>query len=260
MMHDPATSTFRRADTGSRRADTGSRRADTGAVLLALTFPTLVTWLYFVVLADHAAAVQQVAYGVGKTLQFAFPAVWVLAWQRRRLRPTWPRTRGLAESVGFGLFVLAAMLVLYHVWLEPAGYLAASREEIRRKVLGFGLDSPLKYIGLGVFYALGHSLLEEYYWRWFVFGQLRELLRLWPAILVSSFGFMAHHVIVLSTFFGWQSPATWLFSLAVAVGGIAWAWIYQRSQSLYGPWLSHLFVDAGIFAIGYEMVKDLLAG
>ena len=66
---------------------------------------------------------------------------------------------------------------------------------------------------------------------------------------------MAHHVLVLATFFGWTSPATYLFSLAIAVGAAVWAWLYARTDSIYGPWLSHLLVDAGIFLIGYDMVR-----
>jgi len=235
-----------------------SRLADTCAVLLALTLPTLVTWLYFVVLADHPAGIQQTAYSIGKGLQFALPVVWVLAVQRQRLRFRPPGTKGLTESVAFGVFVMVAMSVLFHVWLLPAGYLDAAREAIRQKVLGFGADTLWKYIALGTFYSACHSFLEEYYWRWFVFGQLRRMIPLTAAVLVSSLAFMAHHVLVLATFFGWSSPATYIFSLAVAVGGVVWAWIYHRSQSLYGPWLSHLFVDAGIFTIGYYLVKDLL--
>jgi len=237
-----------------------SRRADAGIVLLALVLPTAVTWLYFIALADSAPAIQQLAYGIGKTFQFGLPVVWVVAFQRRRLGLRLPGTRGLLESAGFGVLVVVAMWILYGAWLEPAGTMDGPREAVRIKVLGLGLDSPLKYAALGVFYSLGHSLLEEYYWRWFVFGQLRRLMRLWPAILVSSLGFMAHHVLVLSTFFGWDSPATWLFSLAVAFGGAVWAWLYLRSDSLYGPWLSHLLVDAGIFILGYQMVGDLFAG
>jgi uncharacterized protein len=54
------------------------------------------------------------------------------------------------------------------------------------------------------------------------------------------------------------SPWTWLFSLSVAVGGAFWAWLYQRTGSLYGPWLSHLLVDAAIFLVGYDLASDLL--
>lgn len=233
------------------------RRADVWAVVFGLVFPTLVTWLYFVLLADRTPRIQQVVFLFGKGIQFAFPVVWVLAVQRGSLRWKPHGMKGLAESLGFGLFVFVAMLLLYHGWLKPAGYLDSAAGEVRQKVQAFGADSPAGYFALGAFYALGHSFLEEYYWRWFVFGQLRRLVALRPAIVVSSVGFMAHHVLVLGTFFQWSLLPTALFSLAVAVGGAVWAWIYHRSDSLYGPWLSHLLVDAAIFTIGYHLVGDL---
>lgn len=238
-INDPAAST--------------SRRADAYAVLFALVFPTLLTWVYFVLLAGQEAGTQA-AYGLGKCIQFAFPLFWFLAAQRRRLRWKPPGTPGLAESVAFGVFVFAAMLLMYHAWLKPEGYLDAAVKKIGQKVADFGADTPTKYFVLAAFYSLVHSFLEEYYWRWFVFGQLRRLVPLWAAVLVSSAGFMAHHVVVLGTYFGWFSVATVFFSLAVAAGGAVWAWIYHRSDSLYGPWLSHVFVDAGIFVIGYHLV------
>ena len=69
---------------------------------------------------------------------------------------------------------------------------------------------------------------------------------------------MAHHVILLAAYFQWTSPSTYWFSLAVATGGVVWAWIYERSQTLWGPWLSHALVDAGIFLIGFDLARDQL--
>jgi membrane protease YdiL (CAAX protease family) len=234
------------------------RLDDRCALLFALVFPTLLTWIYFVALARFPAAVQQGAYAVGKTLQFAFPVIWVFVVRREEFCWAWPRRRGLIEGLAFGSLVLLAMLILYYGWLGPRGYFDLPAVAIREKVAGMGLDSKWKYASLGVFYAVCHSFMEEYYWRWFVFARLRRHTSLAIAVGVSSAGFMAHHVILLATFFGWTSPATYLFSLAVAVGGAAWAWIYQRSQSLFGPWISHLLVDAGIFIIGYDLARDLL--
>jgi uncharacterized protein len=102
--------------------------------------------------------------------------------------------------------------------------------------------------------SAGHSLLEEYYWRWFLFGGLRRFMPVAAAVVLSSLAFAAHHVILLAVFFGGQALPTILFSVCVAVGGAAWAWIYQRSGSLLGPWLSHLMIDAGIFVVGYDLV------
>jgi membrane protease YdiL (CAAX protease family) len=130
------------------------------------------------------------------------------------------------------------------------------RTRWKQKVSGMGVNSLWKYAALGVAYALFHSFMEEYYWRWFVFGQLERLVSTPTAIAVSALGFMAHHVIVLATYFGWAAPATWIFSLCVAVGGAVWAWAYHRGGSLLSPWISHGFVDAAIFLIGYDLANS----
>jgi len=232
-----------------------SRISDSLAVAFALGFPTLITWVYFVYLADSSPTLQQTAYGIGKVLQFAFPLFWVVAVCRRRPEWKWPTARGLALGAAFGAAVFAATMVMYFGWLKPAGYFATAGDAIHRKVTGFGVNSFWPYVALGTFYSLCHSFLEEYYWRWFIFGGLNRLVPLKAAIAISSVGFTAHHVLVLAFYFGWTSPATLFFSFAVAVGGAVWAWLYHQSGALYAVWLSHLLVDAAIFTIGYDLVR-----
>ena len=102
--------------------------------------------------------------------------------------------------------------------------------------------------------------MEEYYWRWFVFGWLKRWTPLWVAIAVSSVAFMGHHIIILNKYFpGRFWTAALPFSLCVAVGGAVWAWLYHRTQSLYAAWVSHAVIDAAIFAIGFQMVWPLAA-
>ena len=240
----------------------GNRRAEIGAMVFAIVLPSLVTLLYFVVLDGFAPTVQQSAYSISKAVQFLFPLVWVLLVCREKLRwrleiPGGKRPlaamSGVSIGIAFGLAVLAAMLVLYHAWLKPF-FDSGPADEVRAKVAGLEFDALWKYIALSTFYSLFHSFLEEYYWRWFVFGRLTRIASTGTAILVSSLGFMAHHVILLSVYFGAVSIATVLFSLAIAVGGAFWAWLYARTGSILGPWLSHLLIDAAIFLIGYSMV------
>jgi membrane protease YdiL (CAAX protease family) len=227
-------------------------------VLVALVFPTLAAIVYFVLLAGHPPGSQQAAYLVGKVLQFGFPVVWVWLVQRNRPEFRWPTARELGEGGALGAVILATMLVLYFAWLRRGGLPPEVVEGIRRKVSGMDMASPTRFIALGAFYALGHSLLEEYYWRWFVFGQLQALTALPTALAFSAIGFMAHHVCVLAQLFGWNSPLrlflTVFLSASVAMGGVLWALLYRRHGSLYGVWLSHLLVDAGIFIIGYDLV------
>jgi membrane protease YdiL (CAAX protease family) len=228
--------------------------ADWQAVLLALIFPTAATWAYFVLLAGSTYA--QAVYASGKLLQFAFPVCWVALWHRRRLRPAAPSSSGVGQGLALGLIVVAAMMALYYGYLKTSPILASAPVEIAKKMVDFRVDSPAKYLALAAFISLLHSLLEEYYWRWFVFGQLRRSLPFAAAAVISSLGFMAHHVLVVGGFLKSYGLATWLFSLCVAVGGFLWAWIYQRTRSLYGPWLSHVAIDAGLMWLGFELWRS----
>ncbi|MDA1049737.1 MAG: CPBP family glutamic-type intramembrane protease [Planctomycetota bacterium] len=243
--------------TGSHDAMAISSRANLAAIVFAIVFPSIVTLAYFVVVTGQPVWLQQSTAVIGKVIQFGFPAVWVCVVLREKVGCPCPTRRGIGAGFGFGLLIAAAMLALAFLWLKPIGFFDGPSEAIRAKIQDLGLNTVAKYAAAGLFYSLCHSLMEEYYWRWFVFRRLRDFVRPTTAIAISSLGFMAHHVIVLAVYFGWASPATYLFSAAVAIGGAVWAWIYQRSDSLYGPWLSHLLVDAAIFTIGYDLARDL---
>ena len=230
------------------------RSRDLVAVAFCIVLPTIVTLAYFVWFADKAEALK-LAFGIGKVVQFGFPGVFAWLYARNRIGLPRKSKDGVGFGLVFGVIIATATALLYAWWLKPAGEIEKAAEQIQNKVAGFGIDSALAYFGLGVFYAVAHSFLEEYYWRWFVFGQLRPWVSKTSAIVISSLGFMAHHIIVLGTFFGWTNWLAYFLSLCVAVGGAVWAWLYDRNQSLLGPWLSHALVDAGIFAVGYDIVK-----
>jgi membrane protease YdiL (CAAX protease family) len=228
--------------------------ADRAIIVLSLLLPTAVTWLYFVALNDAPAALQRSAYGIGKSIQFALPVVWVCLVQRQRPNLQLPSSKWLIGGGLFGLAVAAAATALYFGVLKPEGMFDAPAAAVRAKVESFGAASPPMFLLLALFYSTIHSLLEEYYWRWFVFRQLDRWIKLPAAIAISSIAFAAHHVLVLAHYFGGTSPLTWLFTAAVAIGGAIWAWFYRASGSIYAPWLSHAIVDAAIFAVGYDVI------
>jgi len=231
-------------------------RADRAALIFTITFPSFLTWVYFILLAESAAGLQLAAKSLGMMIQIGFPLFWFVYVQRQQLSWIRPNRDGLVIGGLLGLVIVAAMFGAYQLWLKPSGAFDTAAPSVIEKVKGMGIDSTAKFAALSAFYAVLHSLLEEYYWRWFVFAQLRRATALGSAIAISALGFMAHHVIVLSVFFGWGSFLSLFFSLGVAVGGVAWAWLYHHSRSLFGPWLSHALVDAGIFLVGFEIVKS----
>lgn len=244
------------ADTPREPADTSLPAWPWGALLIvALTLPTLATWIYFYALAGTEAV--RWTYSGGKVVQFAMVLPWFALRRRERsvepATPRWPWWLAMEIAVMFGLAVVALGVALYAGVLRDSALMAPAAGLIRGKLADMGVNTPEGYLAMTVFMAGIHSLLEEGYWRWFVYGGLRRMTPEPVAISVSSLGFMAHHVLVLAAFFPGQWGWVAVFSLAVAVGGAAWAWLYRQSGSLLGPWLSHLVVDVGIMAIGYHL-------
>ena len=220
----------------------------------ATIFPFMAAWLYLVVLSGHESGVVQAAYGAAKIVQFALPAVWIGLVCRQSLRLPLARTAGLKAGLLLGATVVAGMLLMYFLWLKPEQYLAHFAPMIRAKARGFGMGSQPAFIAGAVLLSSLHALLEEYYWRWFVFGGLRHYMPVAAAVVISALAFTAHHVILLASFFGGLTLPAVFFSLCVAIGGAAWAIIYHRSGSLLGPWISHALIDAGIFVVGYDIL------
>lgn len=239
------------ADLDGRPGKMG-KTATLAAVTAAALFPTLATWLYFVALPGSRWTT--LVFAACKVLQFTFPLIWVLGVERSHPRLwTRPSSKGLLAGLVSGLAMLAGIVFLWELFLEGTALAARATQAADAKLTAFGIGTVGGYILLAVFYSVFHSLLEEYYWRWFLLGHLRRYVPDTAAVLLSSLAFMSHHVLVVGEFLGGYGPLTWILASSVAVCGLIWSWLYQRSHSLSGPWLSHALADAGLLWIGFGM-------
>jgi membrane protease YdiL (CAAX protease family) len=238
---------------------------DVPALVFVHLFPLAMSWLYLVAFRRSAGNEPQtgiiiaVAFATAKLVQFSFPALYVFTFERDKLRLVRPSLHGMLVAGGFGLGVAIAILGLFFGVLRHTPWFADAPAKIYRLVDDLHSAGHIRFWLLCALFAIGHSLLEEYYWRWFAFGWLRRYTPVGIAIAVSSLGFMAHHVVLLDFYFPgrfWTLVVP--FSLCVATGGAVWAWIYQRTGTLYAPWLSHALIDWALFVVGYAMVAPLL--
>jgi membrane protease YdiL (CAAX protease family) len=223
-------------------------------LIVALVFPTAGALVYFVA-TDPESPAFRISYAASKFIQFTLPMIVIALLNQDRFRQIRLSMRGFGAGVAVGLAILAAIQAAYWLALRDSPVLSGLATAVRSKVSGFGMDTPGRFVTLAVLLSLAHSFLEEYYWRWFIHGALRERLPPATAILISSTAFAAHHVVVLHIYFPesfWS--ATLPFSLGVAVGGACWAWLYDRFTSLAGPWAAHALADAALMAIGFDLL------
>ncbi len=125
-------------------------------------------------------------------------------------------------------------------------------EFMRDKIEEVGLGTPMRYLLGALAWITINSLLEEYVWRWFVFTRCETLMPRVPAVLASALFFTFHHVIALAVYFDWR--ITVLGSLGVFVGGATWSWLYLRYRNIWAAYVSHVFADVVIFAIGWRII------
>lgn len=206
---------------------------------------------YFVIFQKSDRA--QLLYTLTKIFTLLWPptAVYVIE-KRRFLRPK-KMFAGHLKSIPLGLLsgVVMAGLIWGFYRFSPLGITVREfAPQIIAKVAALGLLEH--YVAFSVFLAVFHSLLEEYYWRWYVFGRL-QLLTSWKwSYPLAGLAFAAHHFVVLSTYF--PPFLTLISGVGVAIGGIFWCWLYHRYQSLLGCWLSHFLVDVIILYIGFLLI------
>lgn len=222
----------------------------TAALGPAVLLPFMASLFYFVLFSDHPAA--RALYGATKV----FTVVWPWLALRFLLRGPFPgptagwraRVRALPLGAAVGAIVVALFILVMGTPL--GGVVSGATGAIGTKARQLGVFEH--YWAFALFLSLANSLVEEYYWRWFLFGRLRLILPRWPAHLLAALAFSAHHAVITTQFL----PLAWglVAAAAVAVGGVIMSALYERQGTVAGAWVCHLLVDLGIMGIGYRLL------
>ncbi len=212
--------------------------------------PFVAALLYFVLLGAHPAA--RALYALTKVFTLLWPLAAYRFLLRERLpglREGWgPHLRAVPLGAATGVLMAAAMI---GVMLTPAGaFILAGAANIRIKAQELGILEW--YWPFALFLSFVNSLVEEYYWRWFLYGGLRRGLPGWRAHALAGAAFAAHHVVVMTQFF--PGAAGVVLGGAVGAGGVVMSLLYERQGSLAGAWVCHLIVDLAIMGVGYRIL------
>ncbi len=230
-----------------------SRNKTWACVILAMLLPFCGSLFYFVILKESLIA--KGLYASVKVFTIVWPLIAVYWIGVRRRSPSTRSSnrhiKALPLGALSGLVIGGFIVALFN--LTPAKeYAMEMAPRLRERIEFFGIDSIGTYIAWCVFLAGLHSLIEEYFWRWFVFETLLTIVSKPLAYGLAALGFALHHYVIC-----WQyvSPSgAIIFGTGVGVGGLIWCWMVNRQSTLAGTWLSHALADAAIFIVGYQLL------
>lgn len=227
-------------------------------LLPALVVPVLGSLVYFVLVPE--GPVGQAAYTATKLFTLLYP-FFFLKWiglggviRRRRQDPgvVWPRWRSViltAVASGVAIALTGSLLML-----TPLGALVKEgAAAVGEKADGLGFKEH--FVLFAIFLSVVHSALEEFYWRWFAYGQLRKKIGRWAAHLVAAVAFGGHHLVITTQFFPFALAL--FLTTCVVVGGLIWSVMYERQGTVIGCWISHLCVDVFLMVVGFQLIMGV---
>ncbi len=212
--------------------------------------PCMGSVVYFILFSEHYFA--RFVYAGVKIFTVAWPVICICFILQERFPwleiPAPKYRRALTLGLLSGVVIAAVMLGSMKT---PLRHVAESGlVNIRAKTAELGIMQYYSIYALLI--SVVNSLVEEYYWRWFLYGRLRGLVKVHWAHILAGLAFASHHTVVTMHCFGvgWGLA----FGACVGVGGIIWSMMYEMHKTILGAWVSHLIVDLALFSIGHMLL------
>lgn len=150
----------------------------------------------------------------------------------------------MSHILGISLFIL---LIIAFNWLKQYMNIAVLISEFEEKYK-INKGNILYY---GTYLTLINSLLEEFFFRGFIFLNIKGLGKKAVAYGVSSIAFSLYHI---SNFQNWLN--LWVFVLATIglfIGGMIFNYLDDQENTFLNSWFVHICADLAIVGFGFSL-------
>ena len=97
-----------------------------------------------------------------------------------------------------------------------------------------------------------NPILEEFYWREFMYGRLFQKVGNMLAIMITSIFYTLYHLIIVMEIFSF--PFNVLAVIPVFLAGVMWGIFRIRLGSITAPIISHCLADIGIMLVYLNII------
>ena len=109
------------------------------------------------------------------------------------------------------------------------------------------------FLYVSLYISFVNSFLEEFFFRGFIFQNLKNHGGRVAAYLISAISFSLYHVAMM---IGWFSLPLFLLVMAgLLLGGFILNRLNERLDTIYGSWLTHMFANFAINTVGFMLLK-----
>lgn len=107
------------------------------------------------------------------------------------------------------------------------------------------------FLLIAIYISLANSLLEEFFFRGFLFLNLRRIGDKKFAYIISSFIFSLYHVAIMGS---WFSPIIFILAMVgLFVGALIFNYLNEKGGNIYNSWIVHMMANLSINTVGLIM-------
>ena len=152
----------------------------------------------------------------------------------------------IRKSLLPGLFIggvfLAAIYLFFMIFSRQLIDTSTMTSALNR----WNLDSGNLFVFLFMM-IVGNSILEEIYWRGYVFSRLKKLTSPRNTVILTALFYTSYHLITTATLF--SAAQGLLLCSAIFLVGVFWAYLRIRYESIIPAVASHLLADLSLMLI-----------
>ena len=159
-----------------------------------------------------------------------------------------PKKKGFLPAIALGIGIYVVIL---------GGYFLVSPFFDFSQIAGALTDNAgvtkENFLYVSLYISFANSFLEEFFFRGFVFTNLKRYSGRKLAYIFSAAAFSLYHVAMM---IGWFSPALFLLVMVgLVIGGMIFNWLNERLDTIYCSWLTHMFANFAINMIGFMLLR-----
>ncbi len=227
-------------------------------LVILSTLPFFASLIYFLPTEPSPWFMNLLAFT--KAFLFVCP---LLFWKYLKLPGSWKDFGSLLKGpkifrqfilgIGWGILMSAVVFIAFESLSEMTRTEMLARVAKKISVLKIAEH----FLIYGIVLSFVHSLLEEFYWRFFIFNAWKEKLPQFKitAHLVAGLAFTLHHFTVTVHYFDLSFGM--ILGLGVWAAGVIWSCVYVKERSLLGVWISHIIVDLALISIGFKALASI---
>jgi len=202
--------------------------------------------------SDQILTISYISKVVLKLFLFSiFPIIYILKTGDNVVKDSIKnKTKGklLSLSTVLGIVIFVIIIIAFNLLKQyiDVGQLVNEFEE-KYKIN----KNNIVYYGLYITFI--NSLIEEFFFRGFIFLNIKKLKFKRLAYIMSSLAFAIYHI---ANFQNWFSIGMFLFvSIGLFIGGCIFNYLDDKQDTFLNSWFVHIAADLAIILIGFKIFE-----